>query len=58
MLWACPSWEPARAAWRPLAEAATRPLPTLAVPSASPACLRSAGLLPLTLVPDDDALQL
>ena len=30
MLWACPSWEPARAAWRPLVEAAARPLPTLA----------------------------
>ena len=58
MLWACPSWEPARAAWRPLVEAAARPLPTLAVPSAWPACLRSAGLLPLALVPDNDALQL
>ena len=39
-------------------EAAARPLPTLAVPSAWPACLRSAGLLPLALVPDSDALQL
>ena len=58
MPWACPSWEPARAAWRPLVEAAARPLPTLAVPSAWPACLRSAGLLPLALVPDNDALQL
>ena len=58
MLWACPSWEPARAAWRPLVEAAARPLPTLAVPSARPACLRSAGLLPLALVPDDDEVQL
>ena len=58
MLWSCPSWEPARAAWRPLVEAAARPLPTLAVPSAWPACLRSAGLLPLALVPDSDALQL
>ena len=58
MLWACPSWEPARAAWRPLVEAAARPLPTLAVPSAWPAYLRSAGLLPLALVPDNDALQL
>ena len=58
MLWACPSWEPARAAWRPLVEAAARPLPTLAVPSAWPACLRSAGLLPLALVPDNGALQL
>ena len=58
MLWACPSWEPARAAWRPLVEAAARPLPTPAVPSAWPACLRSAGLLPLALVPDNDALQL
>ena len=58
MLWACPSWEPAWVAWRPLVEAAARPLPTLAVPSAWPACLRSAGLLPLALVPDNDALQL
>ena len=58
MLWACPSWEPARAAWRPLVEAAARPLPTLAVPSAWLACLRSTGLLPLALVPDNDALQL
>ena len=39
-------------------EAAARPLPTLAVPSAWPACLRSAGLLPLALVPNNDALQL
>ena len=30
----------------------------LSVPSAWPACLRSAGLLPLALVPDNDALQL
>ena len=58
LLISCPSWEPARAAWRPLVEAAARPLPTLAVPSAWPACLRSAGLLPLALVPDSDALQL
>ena len=58
MLWACPSSEPARAAWRPLVEAAACPLPTLAVPSAWPACLRSVGLLPLALVPDNDALQL
>ena len=56
MLWACPSWEPAQAAWRPSVEAAARPLPTLAVPSAWPACLRSAGLLPLALVPDNDAM--
>ena len=33
--------------WRPLVEAAARPLPTLAVLSAWQACLRSAGLLPL-----------
>ena len=58
MLWACHSWEPARAAWRPLLEAAARPLPTLAVPSVWPACLPSAGLLLLALVPDKDALQL
>ena len=30
----------------------------LSVPSAWPACLRSAGLLPLALVPDNDAVQL
>ena len=58
MLGACTPWEPARAAWRPLVEAAARPLPTLAVVFAWPAHLRSAGLLPLALVPNNDALQL
>ena len=55
ILWVCPTCEPA---WRPLVEAAARPLPTLAVPSAWLACLRLAKLLPLALVPDDDALKL
>ena len=55
MLWVCLSWEPAHAAWHPLVEAAARPLPTLAGPSARLACVRSAGPLPLALVP---ALQL
>ena len=58
MLWACHSLKPARAAWRLLVEAAARPLLTLAVPSAWPACLPSAGLLLLALMPDNDALQL
>ena len=58
LLWACPSWEPARAAWPPLVEAAALPLPTLAAPSAWPACLRWAGLLPLPLLPDNNSLQL
>ena len=52
-----PSLQPARAAWRPLLEAAACPLTVMAVPSPWPACLRSAGLLPAH-VPDVDALQL
>ena len=39
-------------------EAAAHPIPTLAVPSAWPACLRSAGRVAPALMPDDDALQL
>ena len=60
--WRCARAVPALCENAPLTPMPSAPMqlnnPTLAVPSAWPACLRLAGLLPLALVPDNDALQL